>query len=189
MGSEMCIRDRDKDTLQFVRLLLAKWNNLSNQPQKAERMLNDTFRVMTGTSQRNLKLQHKFDLQAAVTKFKQIYNELTGKVDTGIETSKKLTGTIDNGKGRLSSLTKHLNISTLVGTEKSGFAKIFSFLPWVEKDPEPKRALFDLSSFKTMKKELTDAHQNAKKITQEVSDAREFTKEFEEGFKILKQFA
>ena len=161
---------------------------MSNKPEKAQRMMKETFQILTGSSKRNLKLQHKFDLKATVDKFKQIYNELTGKVDNGITTSKKLTGTIDNGQGRLTSLTKHLNISTLVGTEKSGFAKIFSFLPWVEKDPESKRVLFDLSSFKTMKKELTDAHQNAKKITKEVEDARNFTKEFEQGFEILKKF-
>jgi len=179
----------DKDTLRFVRRLLQKWDTLSNKPQEADRMLKQTFGVLTGSSTRNLKLKHNFDLGAAVGKFKEIYSQLTGQVDTGITTSDKLTGTIDEGRNKLTSITKHFNISTLVGTEKSGFSKFFSFLPWVEKDPESRRMLFDLSSFKTMKNELQEAHQNAKKMTQEVKDARSFTKKFEEGFKILKQFA
>ena len=179
----------DNDTFRFIRRLLQRWNDLSDRPADARRMLKETFRVMTGTSTRNLKLTHKFDLSAAVGKFKEIYGQLTGQVDTGITTSKKLTGTVDEGRNKLTSITKHFNISTLVGTEKSGFSKFFSFLPWVEKDPESRRVLFDLTSFKTMKDELQAAHQNAKKITQEVEDARGFTKKFEEGFAILKQFA
>ena len=151
--------------------------------------MKSAFKIMTGASSRNLKLSHKFDIAGAVKKFKTIYTQLTGKVDNGIETSSKLTGTIDNGQGRLKSLTKHLNISTLVGTEKSGFSKIFSFLPWMKKTPEDqKRRLMDISSFTTMKDQLMDAHENAVKMTNEVKDAREFTKKFEEGFEILKKF-
>jgi hypothetical protein len=180
----------DRDTLKFVRSLLQKWESLKDRPQAVRALMSDTFQVMTGFSNRNLKFVHKFDLGAAVNKFKAIYTNLTNNVDSGLETSNKLTGKIETGQGRLTSLTKHLDVSTLVGTELSGFSKLFSFLPWIKKpDTENKRVLFDLSSFKTMKDKLEEAHANAKKVTQEVQEARDFTKEFEEGFEILKQFA
>ena len=181
---------KDRDTLKFIRALLQEWENSSHNSKLSSQKMRSALQVLTGASSRNLKLSHKFDIGAAVNKFKAIYTQMTGKVDNGIETSNKLTGTIDNGQGRLKSLTKHLNISTLVGTEKSGFGKLFSFLPWVKDTPDDqKRMLMNLSSFTTMKDKLMEAHANAKKMTQEVSSAREFTKKFEDGFEILKKFS
>ena len=179
----------DRDSLKFVRKLLAKWEEMQHEPEEVVKMMSNTFRVISGNSTRNLKFAHKFDIASMVQEFKTIYGGLTKKVDSGIETSNKLTGTIDSGKNRLTDLTKHLEISKIVGTEKSWFANVFSFLPWIKKDPEEKRLLMDFSAFTKMKDSLVEAKQNAEKMTAEVQSARDFTKKFEEGFEILKKFS
>merc|ERR1740139_99219 len=169
-----------KKTLQFVRKLLIESRQKKTNNTNDKQFLKRTLSVMLGNSTENVKFnQHKFDIAGAVGKFKTIYSQLTGTVDSGLETSNGLNTKLESGQHRFSNITDKLNISSLV----SGGGFLDKMKGWFSfgSKKEGSRVLMDISSFKEMYTKLNEAHENSVTLTNNIQGARDMTKKFEDG--------